>query len=132
MRRSRAAALLALLVLAAHGCGHLGQLFLRVRIEIDGKTILTGSGGVRDDLPVEAIWGAIAGMPLRVEPDLPLATGSDADVVHTWNGDIAVVIVHVERELARARVKALKMRGGRGTWRFDAAEAARLAAAVGK
>ncbi len=131
MLRCRYAALLALFVLAAHGCVHLGQRFLRVRIEVDGKTTLTGSGGVRDDLPVEAMWAAIAGMPFRVEPDLA-AAGSDTDVVHTWNGDIAVVIVHVERELARARVKSLTMRGGRGTWRFDAAEAARLAAAAGK
>lgn len=132
MLRSRSAALLVLLVLAAHSCVHLGQRFLRVRIEVDGKTTLTGSGGVRDDLPVEAMWAAIAGMPFRVEPDLAAAAGSDTDVVHTWNGDIAVVIVHVERELARARVKSLTMRGGRGTWRFDAAEAARLAAAAGK
>ncbi len=90
----------ALLLLAIPACGHVGQRLLTVQIELDGQVVLEGIRGVPDNMPVDEMWDVLGEVAFAAKGGPP---SGDLE------GEVVVRIKHVDRELASANLKNLKL-----------------------
>ena len=123
---------LALLVLATTSCVHIGQRLLHIEIELDGQVVFTGMRGVRDDMPVEQMWGVLADVSFELAADSASSHEGTSERSRSLDGNVVVRIKHVDRELAVASLSSLSLTRDAATssWSLSKGESERIQQAV--
>jgi hypothetical protein len=112
------------------GCG--GQRYIHVNIERDGELILKTEYGVSDGLDAAATWTSLQGQSFETVGTIkPEADDPQKAVL---KGKIRIVILHVDKEIARAKVDRLRLIRASGSgdrWKLTPGEVQRTAQAAG-
>jgi hypothetical protein len=112
------------------GCG--GQRFIKVRIERDGAPVLQTEYGVSDSLDPAAIWRGLQGDSFDAVGTVTPAVDDPQKAV--LKGKIRIVILHVNNEIAAAKVNELRLTRASGSgnqWKLASGEVDRTAQAAG-
>jgi hypothetical protein len=110
----------------------LAARLVTVRIERGGEKILEEQFGVPDREGPALIWSRLH--TLRLKPHTPIAPSPDNPLEATLSGDLRLVLLHVDRTLAEAKLDRLRLvraAPGAHEWRLPPEEVVRTAEAAG-
>lgn len=112
------------------GCS--GQRLLHVEIERNGVRALETQYGVSDSLDPAAMWASLQGETFTAVAPIP-SEPTDPEKA-SLKGKIRIVIHHVDKEIAAAKVSEVRLTRADGTndhWKLAVGEASRTSHAAG-